>query len=68
MSLKDGKPFLHLHAVLGDTKLRAWGGHLFHGSRIFAAEALLLRLQGQPLERRPDPVTGLALWPACPIR
>lgn len=65
VSLKEGKAFLHLHAVLGDTKLRCWGGHLFPGSMVFAAEASIQELKGPRLERVPDPGTGLALW-RCP--
>ena len=63
VSLKDGKPFLHLHAVLGDTELRCFGGHLFPGSKVFAAEAHVQELKGARA-RVPDPATGLALW--CP--
>ena len=65
VSLKDGKPFLHLHATMGDTKLKVWGGHLFSGSKVFAAEAHILELKGPLLVRRPDPATGLLLW-HCP--
>jgi uncharacterized protein len=64
VSLKEGKPFLHLHAVLGDVKLQCFGGHVFPGSKVFAAEAHIQELTGEPLERTPDSATGLALW-AC---
>ena len=62
VSLKEGKPFLHLHAVLGDTKLRCYGGHVFPGSEIFAAEAHIQELTGAERTRLPDNETGLALW------
>lgn len=66
VSLKDGKPFLHVHATMGDAKLRAWGGHLFPGSKVFAAEAHVTEWRGAKLERMPDRGTGLSLWPeAC---
>lgn len=61
VSVKDGKPFLHLHAVLGDTKLRCYGGHLFPGSKVFSAEAHIVELSGARV-REPDPETGLSLW------
>lgn len=64
VSLKDGKPFLHVHAVMGDAELRCWGGHLFPGSSVFAAEAQIQELIGAPRTRTPDLQTGLALW--CP--
>ncbi|MDE2292741.1 MAG: DNA-binding protein [Elusimicrobia bacterium] len=67
VSIKDGKPFLHLHAAMGDTKLRLWGGHLFPGSKVFAAEVSLREVSGPALVRRPDPSTGLTLWP-CKLR
>lgn len=66
-SLKGGAPFLHLHVVLGDTKLRAWGGHLFPGSKVFSCEAWVQELLGSAPIRSPDPATGLALW-TCPSK
>jgi len=63
LTLKDGEPFAHLHAVMGDSKLRVRGGHLFPGSKVFAAEVYLHELRGRELVRRPDLQTGLALWP-----
>lgn len=29
LTFLDGKPFLHIHAVLGDEEFKAFGGHLF---------------------------------------
>ena len=65
VSLKGGKPFLHLHASMGDTELRVWGGHLFPGSKVFSAEACVTELLGPELSRKQDPQTGLHLW-SCP--
>lgn len=62
ISLKDGKSFLHLHATFGDTKLRAWSGHLFPGTTIFVAEISVTELKGKPLSRKLDQKAGLALW------
>ncbi|MBI3298998.1 MAG: DNA-binding protein [Elusimicrobia bacterium] len=67
VSLKEGKPFLHLHAALGDTELRTWSGHLFPGSRVFAAEVCIQEVGGAPLARLPDASTGLALWKCKPL-
>jgi predicted DNA-binding protein with PD1-like motif len=61
ISLKDGRPFVHAHAVLSDRKGRTWGGHLISGT-IFAAELFLQELSGLPLKRVPDSITGLNLW------
>jgi predicted DNA-binding protein with PD1-like motif len=62
VSWKEGGVFAHLHAVLGDRKWRAFGGHLCPGSTVFVAE---VRLQECPLrlERVLDPDSGLFLWP-----
>lgn len=67
ISLKDGKPFAHLHIVLSDTDYQTLGGHLWPGTTaIFAAEFVLFSLNGEAdtnsLERCPDVQTGLALW------
>jgi predicted DNA-binding protein with PD1-like motif len=61
ISMRDGRPFVHAHAVLSDGTGRTWGGHLTSGT-IFAAELYLQELSGLPLKRVPDPVTGLKLW------
>ncbi len=67
ISLKEGKPFAHLHIVLSDTDYQTVGGHLWPGTTaIFAAEFVLFAMSGQTdsdwLERCPDVQTGLALW------
>ena len=61
ISLKDGKPFIHAHAVLADEKGNTKAGHLFEGV-VFAAEVSLRELEGPKLERKYDEVTGLSLW------
>lgn len=61
ISLLDGQPFVHAHAVLADGQSRTWAGHLVRGS-IFAAEIYLQELPGPRLCRTPDSVTGLNLW------
>lgn len=62
ISLKDGRPFVHSHAVLSDRTGKTWGGHLISGT-IFAAELYLQELSGGlPLKRVPDSITGLYLW------
>jgi predicted DNA-binding protein with PD1-like motif len=61
ISLKDGKPFVHVHVVLADEKGNAMGGHLSEGI-VFAAEVHLCQLEGLRLERKYDEATGLSLW------
>ena len=63
ISLKNGKPFLHLHITCSDRKGKTIGGHLTPGALVFACEIILFVLKGsEKLERGFDPVTGLHLW------
>jgi predicted DNA-binding protein with PD1-like motif len=57
-----GAPFVHAHVTLADEQGRAFGGHLAEGTVIFAGEFCMAELPGAELVRRPDQVTGLALW------
>jgi len=57
-----GKPFVHAHVTLSDEEGRAFGGHLAEGTTVFAGEFCMVELTGVELTRRPDEVTGLALW------
>ncbi|HEX7445818.1 MAG TPA: PPC domain-containing DNA-binding protein [Methanothrix sp.] len=61
ISLRDGQPFVHAHAVLSDREGKVWGGHLNSGT-VFAAELYMQELLGLPLQRVPDSITGLNLW------
>ena len=61
ISLLDGQPFVHAHAVLADRFGVTFAGHLVRGS-IFAAELFLQELPQQDLHRTPDSQTGLKLW------
>ena len=61
ISVKDGKPFVHAHAVLADKNGNTKAGHLLEGV-VFAAEVNLRELKGAKLERKYDKVTGLSLW------
>jgi predicted DNA-binding protein with PD1-like motif len=61
ISMKEGEPFVHAHAVLADRNGNAKGGHLLEG-KVFAAEVHLFELVGEKIVRRNDGVTGLSLW------
>lgn len=61
ISLKDGKPFVHAHAVLADDTGRTVGGHLVEGT-VFASEVHLRVLNGPRVEREHDERTDLSLW------
>jgi predicted DNA-binding protein with PD1-like motif len=61
VSLKEGEPFVHAHAVLADGNGDTRGGHLLEG-KVFAAEVHLTELLGTRLVRKNDAITGLWLW------
>ena len=61
ISIKNGKPFVHVHAVLADKDGNTKAGHLFEGV-VFAAEVHLRELKGAKLERKYDGTTTLSLW------
>jgi predicted DNA-binding protein with PD1-like motif len=61
VSLKDGKPFVHLHVVLSDAEGQTMAGHLFD-STVFVGEFCLQEVVGPELVRKPDAASGLSLW------
>ncbi|MFQ5947934.1 MAG: PPC domain-containing DNA-binding protein [Acidimicrobiia bacterium] len=62
VSLLDGEPFVHTHAVFGDFRGRAFGGHINEGCDVFALEITFQELSGEPPVRQSDDCTGLTLW------
>ncbi len=62
ISIKDDSPIVHAHIVLSDETGAATGGHLMPGTIIFAAEAIVVELEGPKLLRQTDSTTGLPLW------
>lgn len=62
ISIKNKKPFLHLHIALADKKGKVFGGHLKEGCIIFAGEGAIFQTQGDLLERKFDKRTNLFLW------
>ena len=61
LGLVEGKPFVHLHAVVSDRACATRGGHLFHAVAAATLEFVLL-VADRPIERTPDEETGLNLW------
>ena len=61
ITVKDGVPFVRLHASLADHEGHMFGGILFEGTKIFAAEYTLAKYDGDPVERKYDEETGLDL-------
>lgn len=59
VALKDGKPFVHVHAVLGDDKFQAFGGHLFEAVSAVTAEVSVSPFPFSPV-RLPNDDVGLS--------
>jgi predicted DNA-binding protein with PD1-like motif len=64
----QGQPMVHAHVTFADEEGRTYAGHLTKRSIVFAAEVLLVGLQGPALIREQDEQTGLRLWaPPAPL-
>lgn len=62
ISVKDGAPFVHAHAIFCDASGAAMGGHLMEGAVVFACEYVIRELKGKEPVRDFDTDTGLMLW------
>jgi predicted DNA-binding protein with PD1-like motif len=62
ISMRDGKPFVHVHILLSDAEGKVFGGHLMKGTKLFACEVTIDEFEGEQLERAQDERTGLFLW------
>jgi uncharacterized protein len=61
LGILDGKPFVHLHAVVSDRQCTTRGGHVFRATAGATLELVLIVAE-RPIERTPDEATGLNLW------
>ncbi|HVE66648.1 MAG TPA: PPC domain-containing DNA-binding protein [Thermoanaerobaculia bacterium] len=61
LGILDGKPFVHLHAVVSDRECVTHGGHLFRATTGATLEFVLLVGEGS-VERTFDEASGLNLW------
>ncbi len=59
ISLVDGKPFCHLHAVISDAEMRAFAGHLFAAEVSVTGELILT--PGEKAPRQFNDEIGLNL-------
>jgi predicted DNA-binding protein with PD1-like motif len=60
VALRDGKPFVHAHAVISKKDGTAYGGHLLE-ARIRPTCEIVLTERPTPIEKVVDPESGLAL-------
>lgn len=59
ITLKDGKPFIHVHAALGNADFAVVGGHLFEAVVAVTVEVSVVPFDFAP-ERMANEVVGLA--------
>jgi predicted DNA-binding protein with PD1-like motif len=64
LSLFEGKPFFHIHTVLGGADFKTYGGHLFTADVAVTAE-IIFRPLDLEIERTPDESIGLNLLNMC---
>jgi len=62
VSIRDGKPTVHVHILLGNPQGKIFGGHLMPGTKIWACELSLDEFDGEELVREHEEKTGLYLW------
>lgn len=59
ISLRDGEPFAHLHAILGHTDYGCFGGHLFSAEVGLTCELGLVVAEGIEMRRAMEEQFGL---------
>lgn len=62
VSIRDSKPFVHVHILLSDPQGKVFGGHLMPGTKLWASEVIIDEFEGEVLVREQDEKTGLFLW------
>jgi predicted DNA-binding protein with PD1-like motif len=62
VSIRDGKPFVHMHVTATRADGTTVGGHLMEGTNVFLIEAYFRALGGPPPVRRQEEDLGLAVW------
>jgi predicted DNA-binding protein with PD1-like motif len=63
VSIREGRPFIHLHLVVSDRDGASLGGHAMEGCRAYVVEAYFRRLEGPPPVRQEVPGMTLKVWP-----
>ena len=60
LSILDGKPFFHIHAVLGGHDFKCYGGHLFRANVAVTAEIIFNEFDAE-ISRTPNEEVGFSL-------
>jgi len=61
ISLKEGKPFIHIHINMSDEECQAYGGHLFSANIAVTGE-IIIDIIDYNLYREESEEIGLYLW------
>ncbi len=61
ISSLNESPFIHLHIILSDEQMKAFGGHLKKGIISITGEILLIKSK-KSIKRNKDIFSGLNLW------
>lgn len=62
ISVKDGKPFPHLHIAFGDRDGNIFGGHLLEGTLVEIGEVMIQAFDGEPMVREFDDWYQMTPW------
>jgi predicted DNA-binding protein with PD1-like motif len=65
VSIRDGRPFIHLHLVVSEPDGGCRGGHAMDGCRAFVVEAYLRKLDGEAPVRQQVDGMSLKVWPGA---
>lgn len=60
IAIKEGRPFVHLHANVSGRDFRPWAGHFFEGKAGATCEVVIRPMKGYA-QRTKDEATGLFL-------
>lgn len=63
----DGKPFWHIHAVLGDSNFQCFGGHLFSAIVAVTCEINIRVFDNNQVTRQDEPNLRFKQLQFCPI-
>lgn len=65
VSLREGRPFIHLHLTVSGRDGNALGGHAMAGCRAYVVEAYVRTLGGPPPVRQDMEGIHLKVWPGA---
>lgn len=61
VTVKDGEPFVHAHAMMNDFKGTVIGGHVGEGCKVFPTAEIHMQVFEGRVERKLDPACGFTV-------